>query len=299
MRTGYLGITKGYPSASQQRAMQRLAAPPNFNLLYSQSNSRRLRGVFVPYCVLDQPGEGRATRFVFPTLAVTSQVRQEGYLWDVPSRQLIRTIKLDVDHPQVTLPLSMRYVEVSERHVFLCTKEHVLVYSREETGRLAFVFPPENEDGDESTELKVTFVPASKEMQARSEQGESRELQPLDLAYGPDKGCFVKQKFQGGETPFSSFYFDLRTDIATVHVSPNGRNFVATTERGIVFYVQDFEDSIIRVSERRNDERHQIIEDSVPRPLKCFTLDCGFPVIYIAFGYGRIAVASVRTKSHY
>ena len=61
-----------------------------------------------------------------------------------------------------------------------------------------------------------------------------------------------------------------------------------------MFYVQDFEDSITNASDSRNDEHNQTVDDSIPHPLKCFVLNCGFPVVYIAFDYGRIAVATVR-----
>lgn len=125
------------------------------------SEYERHRGTFVPYAVLHQPQPTRAYRFVYPTLLLASSASWQAFLWDVPSSSLSQTI--DITPPNrstpphhltplqlLTEPSFITYVEQSEKHIFICTRFNLLIFTREpvEKGRspLIAIFPDDNVD---------------------------------------------------------------------------------------------------------------------------------------------------------
>jgi hypothetical protein len=78
-----------------------------------------------------------------------------------------------------------------------------------------------------------------------------------------------------------------------VHVSPDGRDLVAISEQGYMYYIDNFE----RLSFRQHDEassspsRKEIVYWYTLRPYD------GHPAINLAFQNDRIAVTGVRSCS--
>lgn len=86
------------------------------------------RGVFRPWALFTPPANPRAYRFVYPTLLVGSEAGQEVYLFDAPSATLAQTIPLPWSNAG---DVRILYVELGERHVFVCTLYEVLIIPRD------------------------------------------------------------------------------------------------------------------------------------------------------------------------
>lgn len=104
-------------------------------------NTRRPVGQFAPWAVLSMPDLTRAYRFVFPILLVAGW--NSAYMWDVRTGILVQKIESlqllglnSVIIPNKFLG-ALRYVELSDRHVFVCGTEALSVFSRS-TGKPHF-----------------------------------------------------------------------------------------------------------------------------------------------------------------
>lgn len=92
---------------------------------FDASRSRdpdHLRGQFVPWARLKVPENGRAFKLTRETLLVSSS--QRAFLFDVEIAELRQTIELDA------LAGSLRYVDVSDQHVFIVSTLRLDVYDR-------------------------------------------------------------------------------------------------------------------------------------------------------------------------
>jgi hypothetical protein len=79
------------------------------------------RGQFRPWALLAYPQLTRAYRLAYPTLICASS--RKAFLHDVRTGSLVQTIDITIR--------SLCYVDVSERHVFVCEHDVVHVFSRE------------------------------------------------------------------------------------------------------------------------------------------------------------------------
>lgn len=79
------------------------------------------RGQFRPWALLAFPGLTRAYRFAYPTLICVHY--EQAFLTDVRTGSLVQTIDIHVE--------AISYVDVNERHAFVCELVAVHVYSRE------------------------------------------------------------------------------------------------------------------------------------------------------------------------
>lgn len=89
------------------------------------------KGHFTPWALLSMNRDGRAYRFVYPTLLVTSN--SEAYLFDVPTGRKLKTIENIQAHPtnhQLDLG-QLYYVEQSPRHIFACGTHGLRVWEKE------------------------------------------------------------------------------------------------------------------------------------------------------------------------
>ena len=101
-------------------------------------------GLFKPHALLQTPEPTRAYRFVHPTLLVAAFERV--YLWDVPSACLVQIIENiqpltegGLGDNNISLG-TLNYVELSERHVFLCGGHALRAFERG-TGRAVLTIP--------------------------------------------------------------------------------------------------------------------------------------------------------------
>ncbi|KAJ7292712.1 hypothetical protein C8J57DRAFT_1266839 [Mycena rebaudengoi] len=88
------------------------------------------RGHFKPWAILTPPSFTRAYRFVFPTLLAAAE--DSLFLWDVRTRELTQIIQNIQTSPLAPgVPLGdINYVEVSNRHAFVCGSHSLRVFSR-------------------------------------------------------------------------------------------------------------------------------------------------------------------------
>ena len=79
------------------------------------------RGHFRPWALLRSPADARTYRLAYPTLICVSSER--AFLYDVRPGSLVQTIDI-----RFRIPC---YVDVNERHAFMCEPDAVHVFSRE------------------------------------------------------------------------------------------------------------------------------------------------------------------------
>ena len=195
------------------------------------SNAEDSRGRFVPHLVLENPVRTRAYRFVFPELLVASEAETTAHIWNVVEGKIIEAYSLDEygngDED------SIHYVELSTRHIFVCFGTKLVVYQRAsfsslERDKLAsgppwkaaaavFVLP---RAFTSSQPIRFSVAP----LPQTSDTGEALRITPVWSA------------------PSLSPHFDERACFSAVHVSPDGRNLVAVTLEGLLFFARDFAD---------------------------------------------------------
>lgn len=163
------------------------------------------RGELVPMGTLESPDPLSTLRFTYPTLCVES--RHNLWLWDIRTREMIQTFDLE---PSIYYVFKIS-VDVNDTHVFV-TIDNILVYSRA-SGECVFRLP-HSWFGllapcvvDPTPVLDAGTIFQEHELQHYKDPG------PRDRVYpGPEP-------------------------VTAVRVSPSGDNFVATTERGLVFHI--------------------------------------------------------------
>ncbi|KAH9059604.1 hypothetical protein EDB87DRAFT_769868 [Lactarius vividus] len=178
------------PDGEQMDVSARVAA------LYHQYAPR---GQFRPWALLRFHEATRAYRLAYPTLICASDER--AFLHDVRTGSLVQTIDIHLE--------GLRYVDVNERHAFVCERAAVHVFSRE--------------SGGEVLRIPVDAV-------VRCNQ----------LAEDPatvSGDWFV--------TPLSVYPrsdgFSPHPDFIAAHVSRDGRDLAILLERSRVVFVRDFE----------------------------------------------------------
>ncbi len=211
-------------------------------------------GVFTPLCTLQTPRTTRATRFVYPTLAVVTGDGRNAYLYDVPNATLIQTINV---HPaDSTINDDVRYVEISARHVFICTVVGLRIISRE-SGKVICTINP--------AEMPVPDM-ASRTWFWLSE---------------PRIEKFHSQRVFVGD--YEMTILAPPCHFCAVHVSPCGKHFVAVTQNGFVLLVPNFEQAI-------KAEGDQAKLEGAGYVLK---LKLNTRIVYMAFDGKRIVLATV------
>lgn len=90
------------------------------------------RGKFWPFAVLQPPRPTSASRYVHPHLVLATRDCSFAYLYDVPNTTLLKTISLSGSTGR-----TVRYVEHSPTHIFVCTADDVRLF-RKSDGHLAF-----------------------------------------------------------------------------------------------------------------------------------------------------------------
>jgi hypothetical protein len=115
---------------------------PDEEMFASYRNSKEiygvddLRGHFRPWALIVPPASTRAFRLVYPTLLSASAER--AYLWDITTGERIQTIALTAVRDDSNanafdeiLLGRINYVELSEKHIFICSARSLRVYDRE------------------------------------------------------------------------------------------------------------------------------------------------------------------------
>lgn len=104
------------------------------NKFFNASHSRdldHLHGQFVPWARLLVPQDSRAFKLTRGTLLVSSS--QKAFLFDVEKAELRQTIGLNA------LTGILRYVDISDKHVFIVSTDRLDVYDRATGSRVLFI----------------------------------------------------------------------------------------------------------------------------------------------------------------
>ena len=119
-------------SGIPEHGVDKSSAPDAIQHEVYDLQSSETDGYFQPWAVLHMPEVTSAFRFVYPTLIVAAYDR--AYLWDIPSGKLIQTIEecqfIALEDGDNEYLLGIKYVEISERHVFIAGQYYLRVFSR-------------------------------------------------------------------------------------------------------------------------------------------------------------------------
>jgi len=174
------------------------------------------RGRYRPFAVLPNPGGARTCRLAYPHLLAVSQAGTTAYIWHIPTVTLVQTLTLMI--PWDSARSIIYYVEVSDDHAFFCFSIGLVVYSRQ-TGAIVFQVP-----GYEPSNLFDRAALRLEKTLSRPIRTTSR-LKSHSLAPMVSKEATVRL---------------LSSGFIAVHVSPSGRDLVAVSHLGLLFYVPDF-----------------------------------------------------------
>jgi hypothetical protein len=222
------------------------------------------RGVYFPYTILRLPEPCCAFRFVFPHLLVAGWDGKKAFIFDVPNATLIQTIN-------ITAPGLVKYVEISQNHIFVCRDVSLSVYSRR-TGELTLRLPEDLPTDDTDERVLRCSLYTLGEVDSTTDVDEDQD------------GTFIRsQKFEPSSISFSARPFDF----TAVHVSPEPcPAFVAGTVEGFLIIVKA---GVLLECDRlkeQADRREALRKGSS-------ALLIGSPILNLAFD-GRRAIFSTR-----
>ncbi|KAF8148668.1 hypothetical protein B0H34DRAFT_736501 [Crassisporium funariophilum] len=219
-------------------------------------------GQFQPWALLRMPEPTRAYRFVYPTLLVSSF--QHVYLWDIPSGKLIQTLddiqNLSAPDAQPDVGLgSIKYVEMSSRHVFLAG------------GYLLRVF-------DRLTGKSVMDIPSTRQRYGFWKYD-------LKYAHGHVPGSvLVRHEFSVTGKEYTATSRLLIDQLVAVHVSSCGLHLVALLRGSKLFVLHDFEKFIGR--DPSEIYAHTLdLQIGSPRSSQS---------VYLAYEHGRISAVTTN-----
>ncbi|KAF8797521.1 hypothetical protein BYT27DRAFT_7344147 [Phlegmacium glaucopus] len=225
-----------------------------YNEMY-KSRPPVMHGHFQPWAVLHMSEPTSAYRCVYPTLIVAGYARV--FLWDVPSGKLIQTIQgiqyLGSENGHLG---RIKYVEISERHVFLISQFHLRVFSRATGKSVLDISSSKQRYGFWKYERKSMHCPTPGSTLMRF-------------------GMAATQEPYVHENPSSDEIF------VSVHVSACGRHFVALLSGCRLLVVYDFE---------KMTSEKELYAQTLDIQITSRMYDS----IYLAFDYGRISVATTN-----
>ncbi|KAK0213128.1 hypothetical protein DFS33DRAFT_1286692 [Desarmillaria ectypa] len=121
-----VGPSSSSPPDQTQKAASAKAA--------AEHQSSYPKGHFVPYSLIVTPTTTYAFRFAYPTLFAATETNF--FVYDIPGGKLLQNITAS---PPESL-IHLHYVDISERHLFLCGWPNIVVFSRE-TGKSILKIP--------------------------------------------------------------------------------------------------------------------------------------------------------------
>lgn len=220
--------------------------------------------------VITNPSPLFTFRFVYPYLAVASLIPSMVYIWDLPTVSIVQTLPLGM-FEDGNLPFHPRHhahiLEIHSDRVFLCDSHGLRVYSLS-SGKIDLDLPRVSSSGQ--TFYPLLTISLSRPYQvglglhslAQHKQNPSPHIESLRLV--PVDPHYIS-------------YLSLNTSrfgLTLVRVSPSGKDLVAATLSGMIFYIPDFADS------RGLEDRIRVV-------------DIKASVVQIEFDGKRIVVCSV------
>ncbi|KAI0365572.1 hypothetical protein BV20DRAFT_1038856 [Pilatotrama ljubarskyi] len=238
------------PDEAQMNAWQ------DASLQYSASSPR---GHFRPWALIDTPEFGRAYRFVYPGLLVAGL--RKAYVWDVRTGQLI----LEVDNVQGDNAVGdINYVELSAKHVFVCSSSALRVFSRENQSMVLEIPSYQLVYSDVRLAVKLDRAVARHGIASAGE-----------IVYLP-----------GEPTLTTALYTASYAEFSSVHVSRDGADIVAQLSDSRLIVIRDF----MRVARGEVPLEKATLEIGKTLPQRQ-SMDEHFS-IYLAFEHGRAGVVT-------
>ncbi|KAG9043337.1 hypothetical protein FS837_009733, partial [Tulasnella sp. UAMH 9824] len=260
--------------------------PPNFPPVYdshrkpsaSTEDPVPRRGVYLPFALLMSPAEARCYRLVFPHLLVASEFSRQAFIWDVRTSTLVETMNIQPPprHGGFHLPAHMTYVELSSSFVFVCWTFALGVYRRgcaPGTKELLFSINMSDMVSPDPSRKLVGNIPCPV-FSGKFQLPYNLVARFLSQPQVSPLGTCTLAKFKK-----SSYRRESQLDWFTaVHVSPDGRDFVAVTRVGWLVWMPDFQ---VTSQKGRSRAPFRLI----------FTPDQPRYVDYLAFDGKRILLA--------
>lgn len=234
------------------------------------------RGRFRPWALLVAPESTRAFRFVYPTLVVLSDTT--AYLWDVRTGLISQTIP-DIQKNATRTLGSVNYVEVSDRHVFICGTNILRIFSRADGTSVYDISSTQNSYSEMRMELCRTHISQITLGSALVPHGLKRR-DPFREPRGE-----IWDQFIAGTYILHSRVLIFLSSPSPVHVSRCGSHLVALLKGSILVVLYDFE---------------KVIKGEVSMREVSLQIQLGPPYWssrYLAFENDRVAVATVRISS--
>jgi len=232
------------------------------------------RGHFKPWAFLWMPEFTSAFRFIYPTLLVAAWDR--AYLWDIPTCQLVQTIT-EIQCPGPGSPTlgNINYVELSERHVFICGTSTIRIFSRGSGEHVLDI--PSIQTSYANRHYKI--LPDNHLHAMPGSILLPHETRSYFTPAMPEHRLI--DEFVAGASLKAYICVSIEATSSAVHVSPCGRNLVAmlASSKLVVWY--DFE-RVLRNEVKIHDIALSIRLGSSRISTK-----------YLAFDNRRIAVATV------
>lgn len=257
-------ILNAYTSTREPQPKQLIASKLAYTASSGWGNStdedgdelRQGRGVYVPYRVLRNPVPTRAYRFIFPELLVASQHLCTAHIWNVITGEITEAYFLiqglitspnpgpehDPDEEGEELDgddiRSINYVDFSLTHMFVCFGRKLVVYRRDPDYWRQRLLKKQNEDADSSASDCSTspFPPPG----SWPEAAHVLQLPNTSLQVTPFISIVGIDSTNRPILPFADISPATMISFTAVHVSPDGRDFVAISDDGLLYYVQDF-----------------------------------------------------------
>ncbi|KIJ54326.1 hypothetical protein M422DRAFT_775467 [Sphaerobolus stellatus SS14] len=205
-------------------SIQRLAASVAIQTQLSISEDDR--GAFVPWTTIRPPNNLRALRATSSKLLLASVDAQEAYLYNLPSGTLKQTVPFlkTTEEPR----MEVTYVELSRRHAFICSLIDVHVIPLDpDNDRTALKFPSQIHGFHEFCDNNAY------RLEYHDSENRPIYLKPRSEYHSTECVCRKSSKMTE-QSPTRSF--------TAVHVSPCGKHFVTTDEKGFVCIVRNFEE---------------------------------------------------------
>ncbi|KAI0359683.1 hypothetical protein OH77DRAFT_1518061 [Trametes cingulata] len=242
--------TRWRPDQDQLNAWQ------TASLQYSASAPR---GHFRPWALIETPEFGRAYRFVYPGLLVSGL--RKAYVWDVRTGELI----LELENVQGDTPVGdINYVELSAKHVFVCSSSALRVFSRENRSLILEIPSYQLVYSDVRLAVKLDRAVARHGIAS-----------PGEIVYLP-----------GEPTQTTALYTASYAEFSSVHVSRDGRDIVAQLSDSRQIVICDF----MRVVRGEVPLEKAVLEIGKTLPQRQ-SMDEHFS-IYLALEHGRAGIAT-------
>ncbi|TFK72802.1 hypothetical protein BDN72DRAFT_791910 [Pluteus cervinus] len=225
------------------------------------------RGHFTPWAILRTDHHAHASRFVYPTLLVTSW--DQAFLYNVPTGELVQVIDTLQAAPGASPSGdpslgTIFYVEQSARHVFACGMLGIRIWSKE-TGRAIM----------DISSLQSKFGNWFYMMEPMIEESPSNSWSHRqELVEYPVRSIHASERRE----------HQIEERFISAHVSSCGKHLAALTVSSKLVIVIDFEKVVPNAEGTQDTLQSHTLEIQLGSPIR--------GARYLAFDHGRVAACT-------